>query len=219
MVIYDYHSYDTIEDDERFHEIGRLQLGFLVEKGLKPYHRLLDVGCGVLRGGAYLIEYLNEYGYMGIDGHRPTLDMARRRIEDLGLSVKRPRLMLTSTFEFEKLSQKYDYALAQSVFTHLRDREILLCLRNMRGALVDGGRFYASFFEGGEDSTLRSRGLRREMYTHRNKNPFHQPLGFYEDNLPAGLRLNYIGEWGHPRGVGMLEFVKEREENGVRVSQ
>ena len=57
------------------------------------------------------------------------------------------------------------------------------------------------------------------MYTHRNKNPFHQPLGFYEDNLPAGLRLNYIGEWGHPRGVGMLEFVKEREENGVRVSQ
>ncbi len=32
-------------------EIGRLQFEFLRARGLKPSHRLLDIGCGSLRGG------------------------------------------------------------------------------------------------------------------------------------------------------------------------
>src|SRR4051794_24004227 len=35
----------------RWQELGSLQLDFMVAQGLQPQHRLLDVGCGALRGG------------------------------------------------------------------------------------------------------------------------------------------------------------------------
>jgi hypothetical protein len=38
--------------------MGKLQLDYLVERGLKPEHNLLDVGCGPLRAGIHFIEYL-----------------------------------------------------------------------------------------------------------------------------------------------------------------
>lgn len=217
MMIHDYDFYDTIEDDEYFHEIGKLQFDFLIEKGLKPHHRLLDIGCGVLRGGAYFIEYLDDCNYAGIDGHKPTLKLAERRLEELGLLDKHPRLILTSTFEFKKLRQTFDYALAQGVFCHIGDIGIKLCLNNIVDVLEDSGVFYASFLEGDAETISRHKGFRLETHSYRNKNPYHQPLGFYKECLPEGLCLEYLGDWGHPRDVKMLEFVKEKVENGVRV--
>lgn len=39
-------------------QLGRLQLEFMIGAGLKPHHKLLDIGCGCLRGGIYYIQYL-----------------------------------------------------------------------------------------------------------------------------------------------------------------
>ncbi len=41
-------------------ELGKLQLDFLTESGLKPSHKLLDIGCGCLRGGVHYVKYLEE---------------------------------------------------------------------------------------------------------------------------------------------------------------
>ena len=48
-------------------ELGVLQFEFLVKRGLKPHHRLLDVGCGALRGGVHFVRYLDPGCYHGID--------------------------------------------------------------------------------------------------------------------------------------------------------
>jgi hypothetical protein len=40
-------------------EIGTLQLSFLVSQGLARSDKLLDIGCGCLRGGVYLVGYLD----------------------------------------------------------------------------------------------------------------------------------------------------------------
>ena len=48
-------------------QVGRLQLDFLRGRGLEPEARLLDVGCGCLRGGVHLVEYLSPGRYYGID--------------------------------------------------------------------------------------------------------------------------------------------------------
>ncbi len=47
--------------------IGEVQFEFLVSQGLKPQHRLLDIGCGTLRGGRHFIAYLEAEKYTGID--------------------------------------------------------------------------------------------------------------------------------------------------------
>ena len=38
-------------------ELGRLQKRFLIEQGLKPDHRFLDMGCGSLRAGVPLTDF------------------------------------------------------------------------------------------------------------------------------------------------------------------
>src|SRR6476619_314261 len=48
-------------------EIGALQLGFLVSQGLARSDKLLDIGCGCLRGGVHLVEYLDASNYYGVD--------------------------------------------------------------------------------------------------------------------------------------------------------
>jgi len=37
----------------------------LFDHGMKPKHKVLDIGCGALRVGRVLIPYLNAGGYYG----------------------------------------------------------------------------------------------------------------------------------------------------------
>jgi len=55
-------------------EIGQLQIDFLVSQGLMPHHRLLDIGCGSLRGGVKLIRYLDAGHYAGVDLHESLIN-------------------------------------------------------------------------------------------------------------------------------------------------
>src|SRR5436309_1445834 len=48
-------------------EIGRLQFEFIRGRGLQQGHKLLDVGCGSLRGGVHFARYLDAGNYYGTD--------------------------------------------------------------------------------------------------------------------------------------------------------
>ena len=101
-------------------ELGKLQLDYLVEQGLQPEHYLLDVGCGPLRAGVHFIGYLEPGHYAGIDKRGDTLERARQvELPRYGVEDKAPNLLVNGAFEFTKLGQTFDYAIAQSVFTHL----------------------------------------------------------------------------------------------------
>ena len=47
--------------------LGKLQLDFMLHQGLKPDQKVLDIGCGALRAGIPLTNYLNASGYFGTD--------------------------------------------------------------------------------------------------------------------------------------------------------
>ena len=51
-------------------EIGELQFQFMVAQGLRPEHRLVDIGCGALRGGLHFVRYLDRGHYYGLDLNR-----------------------------------------------------------------------------------------------------------------------------------------------------
>jgi cyclopropane fatty-acyl-phospholipid synthase-like methyltransferase len=68
----------------------RFQIEFLLKQGLLPHHRLLDFGCGTLRGGIPLIEYLNDGNYVGLDVRLETLKEACLELEESGLASKNP---------------------------------------------------------------------------------------------------------------------------------
>ena len=55
-----------------FHDAGENQLVILTHFGLTPSSMVLDIGCGCLRGGRWLIPYLNSDCYFGVE---PNLEM------------------------------------------------------------------------------------------------------------------------------------------------
>ena len=51
----------------RWEEWGRVEFEFMVSRGLRPEHVLLDIACGALRAGVHFIPYLDAGNYLGIE--------------------------------------------------------------------------------------------------------------------------------------------------------
>lgn len=195
-------------------QIGKLQFDFLVSQGLKPEHKLLDIGCGSMRGGIYFVKYLEPDLYFGVDNdeHRLKAGLRYELTQNL-VQERRPTLLQKDNFDFSSFGTKFDYALAQSLFPHLPLNSIIRCILNVDKALVQNGRFYATFFENPHgkihlDPVFRKPG---EPQTYMDENPFHYDIDTFKWICQGtGLEATYIGDWGHPRGQKMVLFRKVR---------
>jgi len=109
---------------------------------------------------------------------------------------------LSDKFEFKKISKQPNYCLAVSLFTHLNPIDIKICLRNLYNFACIGCKLYASYGETPIPlpQIYQSHSHRNYLYTRS------QMEKFGENN---GWQANYIGEWGHPTGQLMMEYVKE----------
>lgn len=183
-------------------EIGNLQLQFLTAKGLKPEHYLLDIACGSLRLGVKAIPYLAPGHYLGLEKESNLVAAGfENELDKTVHAQKQPQVVISSTFEFHKLPHKADFAIAQSLFSHLPADLISLCFSNLRSSLADDGVFYATYFE--VDTPRRNPDNPHDhgyfAYTKA------QMLAFGEAN---GYTASYIGDWDHPRGQVMVEYRK-----------
>ena len=61
-------SYIGGPDLETWFGIGKHQYHYLLSNGLLSHHRFLDLSCGSLRLGQYLIPFLEEVHYFGLEG-------------------------------------------------------------------------------------------------------------------------------------------------------
>ena len=189
-------------------ELGTLQFRFLLERGLQPHHRLVDVGCGALRGGVHFVRYLDAGNYYGADVNADLLAAGQYELEQNGLGDRGAHLLDTDSFELRRFDVRFDYALAVSVFTHLPLREIERCLRAVGDVLKPGGAFFASFFEAPHAAHARDIVHERgSVTTHADADPFHQSFEELSGAArSAGLQAEQIGEWGHPRGQRIAAF-------------
>lgn len=197
-------------------EIGALQLQFMTAHGLLPRHSLLDVGCGCLRGGVHFIRYLEPGNYVGVDIN-PSLLEAGYDVElaIAGLQSRLPRANLACLreFEFRRLSRRFDFALALSLFTHLPFNQIRLCLTRLTEAITPGGVFFATYFQVPGEAPL------SEPYTHPvggitthpAADPYHYRLidmVYAVRDLPWEIRT--VSDFAHPRSQQMLAFHRTR---------
>ena len=193
-------------------ELGKLQFQFLVDQGLQPTHRFLDVGCGSLRGGMRFIPYLNPGNYWGIDNNEGLIEAGWNiELAQAKLQGRQPRTQLVCLrdFEFSSLQTTFDMVLAQSVFTHLNFNRIRRCLTRLAPVMEPGGKFFATFIEATAEQNLeepfRCKPDGAISYSHRD--PFHY---YFEDFQYAIAKLpwtvSYHGEWNHPGKTRMLVF-------------
>src|SRR6266516_4625011 len=75
-----------------FEKGGRELFIYSLNAGLTPDAKFVDIGCGVLRGGYWLIHFLDRGCYCGIEPHTGKLEMGTHTIlEPEILAAKRPR--------------------------------------------------------------------------------------------------------------------------------
>jgi SAM-dependent methyltransferase len=191
-------------------EMGRKQLEYLVEQGLRPDHHFLDVGCGSLRGGIHFVRYLEPDRYCGLDIQQPLLDAGRRELDAAGLDPDAAWLMQDDAFRFGRFERRFDFALAQSVFTHLPFNTIMRCLAEIECALRPGGRFYATFFRH-PAPRLSAEPLRQteKITSYPDRDPFHYDPDVFRWAVEGStLDVELVGDWDHPRNQQMLLFAK-----------
>lgn len=196
-------------------ELGELQLRFLIAQGLRPEHRLLDMGCGALRGGVRFVEYLDPGHYFGVDVNQSLLEAGYERELDDALRAKLPRENLRVSDRFQcNFGVRFDFAIAQSLFTHLSFNQIRLCLFRVARNTSPGGRFFATYFEVPPSHRLDRPLSGGRLWTERNVFFYYRrDLDYAAGTLP--WRVRHMGDWGHPRGQVMVEF-RRRHPSGLR---
>ncbi|MCI5047572.1 MAG: class I SAM-dependent methyltransferase [Aquisalinus sp.] len=125
--------------------MGKIYFDMLVDRGVKPEDKVLDVGCGAGRVGIHLIEYLETGHYFGTDSHRPSLEaFAQYEVPMNNLTEKNPNLYEDYLFSLEKIGEQFDIILDFSTTLHLNDdlrRETYLKFAKV---LAKGGRIISA---------------------------------------------------------------------------
>ncbi|MFG2528158.1 class I SAM-dependent DNA methyltransferase [Streptomyces sp. NPDC048516] len=143
---------------ERWLALGEMQFDYLAGHGLKPGHRMLDIGCGNLRAGRRFIAHLDAGHYYGIDISPDILISAKRTLTTYELQAKLPHLTITQNLTLDFLpSAHFDVVHAHSVFSHSPLGVIDECLAHVGRILAPGGFFDFTFdrTEGAEHQVLR----------------------------------------------------------------
>lgn len=143
---------------DRWLALGQMQFDYLTGHGLRPHHRMLDIGCGNLRAGWRFIDYLEPGGYYGIDISPDILVHAKRTLVERGLQAKLPHLTITNDLTLDFLPDGYfDVVHAHSVFSHSPPEVIDECLAHVGRVMRPDGFFDFTFdrTEGKEHQVLR----------------------------------------------------------------
>ncbi|AZQ39137.1 class I SAM-dependent methyltransferase [Streptomyces cyaneochromogenes] len=143
---------------ERWLALGAMQFDYLVGHGLRPEHRMLEIGCGNLRGGWRFIRHLDPGHYYGIDISPDILFAAQDTVVEMGLQQRLPLLTPVRDLTLRFLPDAhFDVVHAHSVFSHSPLPVIEECLANVGRVLAPGGWFDFTFdrTEGEEHQVLR----------------------------------------------------------------
>jgi SAM-dependent methyltransferase len=131
--------------------MGASQFSLLCALGLREGHRLLDIGCGSLRGGRLFISYLGPGGYTGLEPNSWLVQEAiDKQIGRDTLTLKAPAFVHNDTFEVSGL-EPFDFVIAQSIASHTGPAMTRSLLESVRGALAPSGVAAVTFVDGSSD--------------------------------------------------------------------
>ena len=193
----DSHYRAYVGPPEDYDLIAAMTFNLLTTLGLRQHHSLLDVGCGSLRIGRLLIPYLNRGKYFGVE---PNEWLVKAGIEhELGkelVQMKRPIFFFSDSPEtVVQAKVSFNFALAQSIFSHCGLDLIKGWLSAISRSLAHDGALVATFLPGEEDS-LRTGWAYPECVNYR-------PATLERAAAEANLRFEIL-DWKHPRQTWAL---------------
>ena len=147
------------EDFSEFGRIGAEFLGYFKDVGgLQPEHRVLDIGCGVGRMAVPLTRHLSPGGsYEGFDVAPREIEWCRHaitprhpnfafRVLDVRNERYNPDGEPAANVRWPYADNSFDFAIATSVFTHLRPDDAAAYVAEAGRVLKPGGTLFATWF-------------------------------------------------------------------------
>jgi SAM-dependent methyltransferase len=182
---------------EDYDLIAAMTFNLLTTLGLRQHHSLLDVGCGSLRIGRLLIPYLNQGKYFGIEpAEWLVAEGIKQELGETVVQIKRPTFFFTDSPEaVVQAKVLFDFALAQSVFSHCGLDLIKGWLSAVSRCLAPDGVLVATFLPSDEDSP-RTGWVYPDCVNYR-------PTTLERAAAEANLRFEIL-DWKHPRQTWAL---------------
>jgi SAM-dependent methyltransferase len=202
----DAHYRAYVGPPEDYDLIAAMAFNLLTTLGLRQHHSLLDVGCGSLRIGRLLIPYLNRGKYFGVEPNEWLVQEGiKRELGEALLEIKRPTFFFSDSPEtIAQAKVSFDFALAQSIFSHCGLDLIKNWLSSISNSLAGDGALIATFLAGEED--VPSKGwVYPECVNYR-------PATMRHAAAEAGLRFELL-DWKHPRQTWAL-FAAPKFDSG-----
>jgi SAM-dependent methyltransferase len=148
--------------EDGFLAMGTAMAGLLLQEGLKPDHRVLDLGCGIGRLALPLTQYLSEKGsYFGLDINLDAVSWCHEHItrayRNFRFAVVNARNdHYRNPFEYGRSrlpdsvlpipDTRFDCVTAFSLFTHLLAEETRFYLQFIADRLTPDGFFFTTWF-------------------------------------------------------------------------
>ena len=182
---------------EDYDLIAAMTFNLLTTLGLRQHHSLLDVGCGSLRIGRLLIPYLNRGKYFGIEpAEWLVAEGIKQELGETVVQTKRPTFFFTDSPETAvRAKVVFDFALAQSIFSHCGLDLIKGWLSAISRSLARNGALVATFLIGEEDSA-QAGWIYPDCVNYR-------PATLERAAKDVNLRFEIL-DWKHPRQTWAL---------------
>jgi SAM-dependent methyltransferase len=182
---------------EDYDLIAAMTFNLLTTLGLRQNHSLLDVGCGSLRIGRLLIPYLNRGKYFGIEPAEWLVAAGiKHELGEAVIETKRPTFFFTdSPGILKRANISFDFAVAQSIFSHCGLDLIKGWLSAISGSLAQNGALVATFLPGEEDCK-QTGWVYPECVNYR-------PLTLERASADVNFRFEIL-DWKHPRQTWAL---------------
>ncbi len=128
--------------EEEYHRLSRVKRQLLIDLGLTPQSKILDVGCGTGLLATALYDFLNERGlYAGSDISSEAIAFCRSRFHRPNFTFH-----VSEMTKLPALAERFDFIVFFSVFTHTYPQETALLLREASRLLAGGGIIFADVF-------------------------------------------------------------------------
>jgi SAM-dependent methyltransferase len=130
-----------------FERVGRLTFQVLLAEGMHPGSRVLDVGCGALRLGYWLMRFLDPGCYFGIEPQQEMLQIGLEQIVEPDVVQRaQARFAANDDFDFSVFGERFDYVIARSIWTHAAKQQISAMLRSFARTSQPRAVFLASYY-------------------------------------------------------------------------
>jgi cyclopropane fatty-acyl-phospholipid synthase-like methyltransferase len=182
---------------EDYDLIAAMTFNLLTTLGLRQHHSLLDIGCGSLRIGRILIPYLNRGKYFGVEPNEWLVDEGiKRELGETLLQIKRPTFFFSDSPDaIAEAKVGFDFALAQSIFSHCGLDLIKGWLSAISHSLTQDGALVATFLIGEEDAE-QTGWIYPDCVSYR-------PATLERAAKDVNLRFEIL-DWKHPRQTWAL---------------